>query len=136
MCVNIYICCRLLNEMNLEKKVKNQKAKSKSSDGRKQLSSVRVIQRNLVYIVGLPLDLADEDVNFLPPPLFDYFSFTSFSIRSFRSAVLRESLIISAFLQLLQKREYFGQYGKVLKVSMSRTAAGVIQQFPNETCSV
>jgi hypothetical protein len=82
MCVNIYICCRLLNEMNLEKKVKNQKAKSKSSDGRKQLSSVRVIQRNLVYIVGLPLDLADEDVNFLPPPLFDYFSFTSFSIRS------------------------------------------------------
>ncbi|AES88710.2 uncharacterized protein [Medicago truncatula] len=91
-------CERLLNEMNLEKKVKNQKAKSKSSDGRKQLSSVRVIQRNLVYIVGLPLDLADED--------------------------------------LLQKREYFGQYGKVLKVSMSRTAAGVIQQFPNETCSV
>ncbi|BBH04899.1 RNA binding RRM/RBD/RNP motifs family protein [Prunus dulcis] len=27
--------------------------------------------------------------------------------------------------------EYFGQYGKVLKVSMSRTAAGIIQQFPN-----
>jgi len=122
--------------MNLEKKVKNQKAKSKSSDGRKQLSSVRVIQRNLVYIVGLPLDLADEDVNFLPPPLFDYFSFTSFSPWSFLSVVLRESLIISAFLQLLQQREYFGQYGKVLKVSMSRTAAGVIQQFPNETCSV
>lgn len=122
--------------MNLEKKVKNQKAKSKSSDGRKQLSSVRVIQRNLVYIVGLPLDLADEDVNFLPLPLFNYFSFTSFSPWSFRSVVLKESLITSAFLQLLQKREYFGQYGKVLKVSMSRTAAGVIQQFPNETCSV
>ncbi|XP_012572771.1 uncharacterized protein [Cicer arietinum] len=91
-------CERLLNGINMEKKVKNQKAKSKSSDGRKQLSSVRVIQRNLVYIVGLPLNLADED--------------------------------------LLQKREYFGQYGKVLKVSMSRTAAGVIQQFPNDTCSV
>ncbi|XP_058729850.1 uncharacterized protein LOC131601941 isoform X3 [Vicia villosa] len=91
-------CERLLNEINMEKKVKNQKSKSKSADGRKQLSSVRVIQRNLVYIVGLPLDLADED--------------------------------------LLQKREYFGQYGKVLKVSMSRTAAGVIQQFPNDTCSV
>jgi CCR4-NOT transcription complex subunit 4 len=91
-------CERLLSEINMEKKVKNQKAKSKSSDGRKQLSSVRVIQRNLVYIVGLPLNLADED--------------------------------------LLQNREYFGQYGKVLKVSMSRTAAGIIQQFPNETCSV
>lgn len=63
------------------KKVNNQKAKSKSFDGWKQLSSVRVIQRNLVYKVGLPLDLDDED--------------------------------------LLQKRVYFGQYGKVLKVSMS-----------------
>ncbi|CAJ1979370.1 unnamed protein product [Sphenostylis stenocarpa] len=91
-------CERLVNEVNMEKKMKTQKAKSKSSDGRKQLSSVRVIQRNLVYIVGLPLNLADED--------------------------------------LLQRREYFGQYGKVLKVSMSRTAAGVIQQFPNDTCSV
>ncbi|XP_022146247.1 uncharacterized protein LOC111015505 isoform X2 [Momordica charantia] len=91
-------CERLVAEISVEKKVKSQKAKAKSSEGRKQLSSVRVIQRNLVYIVGLPLNLADED--------------------------------------LLQRREYFGQYGKVLKVSMSRTATGVIQQFPNNTCSV
>ncbi|KAK6271870.1 PREDICTED: uncharacterized protein LOC18590831 isoform X1 [Theobroma cacao] len=91
-------CERLVAEINMERKMKSQKAKTKSSEGRKQLSSVRVIQRNLVYIVGLPLNLADED--------------------------------------LLQQREYFGQYGKVLKVSMSRTAAGVIQQFPNNTCSV
>ena len=48
-------------EISFERK-KCQKAKTKSSDGRKQLSSVRVIQRNLVYIVGLPLNLADEDV--------------------------------------------------------------------------
>ena len=47
-----------------------------------------------------------------------------------------ENLFLSSFVQLLQRREYFGQYGKVLKVSMSRTAAGVIQQFPNDTCSV
>ncbi|AES67391.1 uncharacterized protein [Medicago truncatula] len=91
-------CERLVAEVHMERKMKSQKAKSKSSDGRKQLSNVRVIRRNLVYIVGLPLDLADED--------------------------------------LLQRREYFGQYGKVLKVSMSRTAAGVVQQFPNNTCSV
>ncbi|XP_044483585.1 uncharacterized protein LOC123209555 [Mangifera indica] len=92
-------CERLVAEINMERKMKSQKSKSKPSEGRKQqLSSVRVIQRNLVYIVGLPLNLGDED--------------------------------------LLQRREYFGQYGKVLKVSMSRTAAGVIQQFPNNTCSV
>ncbi|KAI8010594.1 CCR4-NOT transcription complex subunit 4 [Camellia lanceoleosa] len=81
-------------EMNMGRKVKPQKAKGKTSEGRKQLSSVRVIQRNLVYIVGLPLNLADED-----------------------------------------QREYFGQYGKVLKVSISRTSGGAIQHFDN-TCSV
>ncbi|KAG2673680.1 hypothetical protein I3760_13G103000 [Carya illinoinensis] len=90
-------CERMVAETSMDRK-KCQKAKSKPPEGRKQLSSVRVIQRNLVYIIGLPLNLADED--------------------------------------LLQHREYFGQYGKVLKVSMSRTAAGVIQQFPNSTCSV
>ncbi|WCJ41102.1 RNA binding (RRM/RBD/RNP motifs) family protein [Euphorbia peplus] len=90
-------CERMVAEIHSERK-KSQKTKSKPTDGRKQLSSVRVIQRNLVYIVGLPLNLADED--------------------------------------LLHRKEYFGQYGKVLKVSMSRTAAGVIQQFPNSTCSV
>ncbi|XP_039163744.1 uncharacterized protein LOC104432833 isoform X2 [Eucalyptus grandis] len=91
-------CERLVAEINTEKKMKCQRAKTKSSEGRKQLGSVRVIQRNLVYIVGLPLNLADEDI--------------------------------------LQRREYFSQYGKVLKVSMSQTATGAIQQFPNNTCSV
>ncbi|KAK4440791.1 putative general negative regulator of transcription C16 [Sesamum alatum] len=91
-------CERLVSEINVEKKQKSQKGKSKTSEGRKQLSSVRVIQRNLVYVVGLPLNFADED--------------------------------------LLQRREYFGQYGKVLKVSISRTATGAIQHFANSTCSV
>jgi len=39
-------------------------------------------------------------------------------------------------MQMFQRREYFGQYGKVVKVAMSRTAAGAVQQFPNNTCSV
>ncbi|KAL0436491.1 UNVERIFIED_CONTAM: CCR4-NOT transcription complex subunit [Sesamum radiatum] len=91
-------CERLVSEINVEKRQKSQKGKSKTLEGRKQLSSVRVIQRNLVYVVGLPLNFADED--------------------------------------LLQRREYFGQYGKVLKVSISRTATGAIQHFANSTCSV
>ena len=59
--------------VGMERK-KLQKAKVKTSEGRKQLSSARVIQRNLVYIVGLPLNLADEDVciffSLSFPPLF------------------------------------------------------------------
>ncbi|CAM8898050.1 unnamed protein product [Rhodiola kirilowii] len=91
-------CGRVVAEISTERKLKSQKTKGKPSEGRKQLSSVRVVQRNLVYVVGLPLNLGDED--------------------------------------LLQQKEYFGRYGKVLKVSMSRTTTGVIQQFPNNTCSV
>ena len=55
-------------ERNLERKQKLQKSKPKAaSEGRKHLNDVRVIQRNLVYIIGLPLNLADEDVSsFIP----------------------------------------------------------------------
>ncbi|CAL5207188.1 unnamed protein product [Lathyrus oleraceus] len=91
-------CRRLVAEMNSQHKKKLQKVKPKSSDGRKHLTDVRVIQRNLVYIIGLPLNLADED--------------------------------------LLQRREYFGRYGKVLKVSISRTATGIIQHSANNSCCV
>ncbi|KAI3817709.1 hypothetical protein L1987_11507 [Smallanthus sonchifolius] len=74
------------------------KGKSKPHEGRKDLSNVRVIQRKMAYIIGLPLDIADED--------------------------------------LLQRKEYFGRYGKVTKISLSRTAGGALQQFVNDTCSV
>lgn len=53
---------RMVAEINSERKQKLQKAKPKASEGRMHLSSVRVIQRNLVYIIGLPLNLADEEV--------------------------------------------------------------------------
>lgn len=63
-----FFCSRMVAEISMEKKHKSQKAKTKTSESRKQLSSVRVIQRNLVYIVGLPLNLADEDVSTLLIP--------------------------------------------------------------------
>ncbi|KAK1415630.1 hypothetical protein QVD17_31414 [Tagetes erecta] len=74
------------------------KGKSKSHEGRKDFSNVRVIQRKMAYIIGLSLDLADED--------------------------------------LLARKDYFGQYGKVTKISLSRTAGGALQQYTNDTCSV
>ncbi|PWA39996.1 nucleotide-binding alpha-beta plait domain, Zinc finger, RING/FYVE/PHD-type [Artemisia annua] len=80
------------------RKQKQPKLKQKTNEGRKDLSSVRVIQRKMAYIIGLPLSLADED--------------------------------------LLQRKDYFGQYGKVTKISLSRTAGGTLQSFVNDTCSV
>lgn len=52
-------------EISAEKKHKSQKVKPKASvEARKHLGGVRVIQRNLVYIIGLPYNLCDESVRF------------------------------------------------------------------------
>lgn len=78
-------CYRLVSEMTAEKKLKSQKGKSKILEGRKQLDSARVIQRNLVYVVGLPLNFADEDVSITllllscPSPIFCHSSYYSAS---------------------------------------------------------
>ena len=60
-------------EKNSEKKHKTQKVKPKavaaaaattsSIEAKKHLAGVRVIQRNLVYIVGLPAHLCHESVS-------------------------------------------------------------------------
>ncbi|CAL9131334.1 unnamed protein product [Musa acuminata var. zebrina] len=93
-------CKRIVAEINSEKKQKSQKAKLKTSaEAKKHLSSVRVMQRNLVYIIGLPTNLCDDS--------------------------------------FLESKEYFGQYGKVIKVSISRPASTPTQQASsNSTCSV
>ncbi|KAL1552060.1 RING-type E3 ubiquitin transferase [Salvia divinorum] len=80
-----------------KRKTKQPKAKPKTNEV-KDLTNIRVIQRKMAYVAGLPLNLADEDV--------------------------------------LLRKEYFGQYGRVAKVSLSRTTGGAIQQFINDTCSV
>ncbi|XP_042393008.1 uncharacterized protein LOC121984235 isoform X1 [Zingiber officinale] len=57
---------------------KSQKAKSKPLELPKDVNDVRVIRRNLVYVSGVPVALADE--------------------------------------MILKKREYFAQYGKIVRV--------------------
>ncbi|PUZ52311.1 hypothetical protein GQ55_6G260100 [Panicum hallii var. hallii] len=92
-------CERTVADKNAEKKHKTQKVKPKAAaaaaaatsvEAKKHLAGVRVIQRNLVYIIGLPAHLCNESV--------------------------------------LERREYFGQYGKVLKVSVSRPTGPPSQQ--------
>lgn len=96
--VGTAVNCERLKDANSEKRQKSQKSKARTSEMRKHLSNVRVIQRNLVYIVGIPASLADEEV--------------------------------------LERREYFGRYGKVLKVSISRSSASNQQSTSNPTTSV
>ncbi|KAJ8458227.1 hypothetical protein OPV22_031153 [Ensete ventricosum] len=90
---------RIIAEMYSEKKQKSQRAKTKiSAEAMKHLSTVRVMQKNLVYITGLPTNLCDENI--------------------------------------LERKEYFGQYGKVLKVSISRPAGTSFQKTSNSAFGV
>ncbi|XP_055949560.1 CCR4-NOT transcription complex subunit 4-like isoform X1 [Argiope bruennichi] len=52
-----------------EKRLKDQQKKQKLSECRKHLANVRVVQKNLVFVVGLPTRLADAEVL----KKFDYF---------------------------------------------------------------
>ncbi|XP_076010297.1 CCR4-NOT transcription complex subunit 4 [Genypterus blacodes] len=51
-----------LQTIKNEKKQKQNEKKQKITENRKQLSSVRVVQRNLVFVVGLAHRLADPEV--------------------------------------------------------------------------
>ncbi|KAG5874752.1 hypothetical protein JTB14_013117 [Gonioctena quinquepunctata] len=49
-------------KLKSEKRHRDQQRKAKLSESRKHLASVRVVQRNLVFVVGLPMRLADAEV--------------------------------------------------------------------------
>lgn len=51
-----------LQRIKNEKKQKQNERKQKITENRKHLSSVRVVQRNLVFVVGLSQRLADPEV--------------------------------------------------------------------------
>lgn len=48
-----------------EKKAREQKRRNKTLESRRALANVRVVQNNLVFVVGLPVRLADPEVTTL-----------------------------------------------------------------------
>jgi RNA recognition motif-containing protein len=86
-----------LQRIKSEKRKKEQKEKQKVSESRKHLANLRVIQDNLVYVIGLSGRIADAEV--------------------------------------LKKTEYFGKYGKIVKVVVS-TSVGGQQQTTSNTAYV
>ncbi|XP_068978117.1 myb-like protein P isoform X2 [Bombus flavifrons] len=48
--------------LKAEKRLKDQQRKQRVTENRKHLANVRVVQKNLVFVVGLPLRLADADI--------------------------------------------------------------------------
>lgn len=49
-------------KLKAEKRQRDQQRKAKLTESRKHLASVRVVQRNLVFVVGLPPRLADAEI--------------------------------------------------------------------------
>lgn len=65
---------------------------------RKHLAGLRVVQKNLVYVLGLSPGIPDQD-----------------------------------FLQTLRRDDYFGQYGKVLKIMVTKTKGGQTPQSGSQS---
>ena len=74
--INFY--CNRIIRIKKERRHKEVQKKQKLSENRRHLADVRVVQKNLVFVVGLSQRLADSEV--------------------------------------LKKIEYFGRFGKIMKV--------------------
>ncbi|XP_014662925.1 PREDICTED: CCR4-NOT transcription complex subunit 4-like [Priapulus caudatus] len=87
-----------LHKIKSQKKQKDIQRKQKISENRKHLASVRVVQKNLVFVVGLSQRLADAEV--------------------------------------LKKHEYFGKFGKIMKVVVNNSTSYAGSQGPSASAYV
>ncbi len=92
-----------MHRIKAEKRQKDQQKKQKATENRKHLANVRVVQRNLVFVVGLSPRLADPEV---------YFVFL---------CINSIFLLIKFVLQVLKRHEYFGKLGKIHKVVINHS---------------
>ena len=92
------ICLLRIIRIKKERRQKEVQKKQKLSENRRHLSDVRVVQKNLVFVVGLSQRLAD--------------------------------------IEVLKKIEYFGRFGKILKVvvNSSPSYAGTQVSSLSFTC--
>jgi hypothetical protein len=78
-----------------EKKLREKEKKEMEAINRKHLANMRVVQKNLVYVIGLSARIATEE--------------------------------------MLRQTEFFGQYGRILKVVVNRKTMGNYNQVQNQS---
>ena len=95
----------------------------------KDPNNVRVIQRKLVYIVGMPNEFASEKVSFAlrvwTLRVYDHDS--SLPVRSFDEYEINANRML--FTQLLIQKNFLGQYGKIENIIIDNIGAN--QQIPD-----
>lgn len=74
---------------------------------RKTLQNIRVVQRNLIYVIGIPPSIASEEVKTM---------LLFITVISFNQCFI---------LKTLRRADYFGQYGRIVKVVVNRNHSGI-----------
>lgn len=94
-----------IQRLRTDKKQKEKEKREMEANNRRHLANMRVVQKNLVYVIGLCPKLANEEVRFISSrKCFTLFSFPRF--------------------KLLHQPDYFGQFGKILKIVINRKGGG------------
>jgi CCR4-NOT transcription complex subunit 4 len=93
----------------------------------KDPNNVRVIQRKLVYIVGMPNEFASEKVNALHWECEHYDHDSSLPVISFDEYEINANRML--FMQLLRQKNFLGQYGKIENIIIGNIGAN--QQIPD-----
>uniref|UniRef100_F6S5I8 CCR4-NOT transcription complex subunit 4 n=1 Tax=Ciona intestinalis TaxID=7719 RepID=F6S5I8_CIOIN len=87
-----------LQKIRHEKRQKEVQRRQKLTDGRRHLANMRVLQKNLVFVIGLSQRLSDQEI--------------------------------------LKRQEYFGKYGKIVKVVINNNTAYAGTQGPSSSAYV
>lgn len=119
----IVIIFIFLVRLKAEKRLKDQQRKQRVTENRKHLANVRVVQKNLVFVVGLPLRLADADVSKVTNNLN-------------KILLLTFSIFVIINFQILKRHEYFGKFGKIHKVVINQSTSYAGSQGPSASAYV
>lgn len=101
--------------MKSEKKQRQIHQKTKLAECRKHLSGFRVLQKNLVYVVGLSQRMSDPEI-----------------LKRF--GVCEWTFLLGLFYFINARSEYFGKFGKILKIAIG--AAQTNNSHPSYTAFI
>ncbi|XP_067937151.1 mucin-4-like [Watersipora subatra] len=87
-----------LTKIKKERRQKDVASRQKAAENRRHLANIRVVQKNLVFVVGLSTRLADTEV--------------------------------------LKRQDYFGKYGKILKVVINSSTSYAGAQGPSASAYI
>jgi len=103
-------------KLKAAKKAKEREKKEQEAVAKKNMANLRVVQKNLVYVLGLNPRLASEEVGI--PCARAGTRFPAASINSLTRLLLHE--------KILRQHDFLGQFGPIKKIVISRRGGGSV----------